>query len=381
MTDPLHRLHGATAAREAAGLRRRLRARTPAESLVDLASNDYLGLARDPRVTAAAAEAALIWGAGSTGSRLVTGSTELHGQLEVALASFTGAPAALVFSSGYLANLGAIAALAGPDVLVVSDAANHASVIDACRLSRSRICVTPHCDVAAVEAALAGRSEEHALVVTDAVFSVDGDLAPIEALHVVTRRHGALLVVDEAHSLGVVGPGGRGAVAAAGLSGAPDVVRTVTLSKALGGQGGAVLGAPEVIVTLVDTARAFIFDTGLAPAAAGAALAALQVLGAEPQLAEQARDRAGELSRAATAAGLAASAPAAAVVAVALGAPEQAVRAAQTCRDHGVKVGCFRSPSVPPGRSCLRLTARADLSADDVARARTALHAAAAARR
>jgi len=380
-TDPLDRLRGAAAAREAAGLRRHVRGRGPDEPLLDLASNNYLGLARDPRVKAAAAEAALTWGGGSTGSRLVTGSTELHAQLEAALASFTGSAAGLVFSSGYLANIGTIAALGGPNVLVVSDAANHASVIDGTRLSRSRVCVTPHCDVGAVEAALSGRSEEHALVVTDAVFSVDGDLAPIRGLHDVARRHGALLIVDEAHALGVVGVRGQGAVDAAGLSGEADVIRTVTLSKALGAQGGAVLGAPEVIETLVNTARAFIFDTGLAPAAAGAALAALRALEAEPQLAEQARDRAVELARSAAAAGLEPSAPAAAVVSVLIGAPENALRAAQTCRDHGVHVGCFRPPAVPPGRSCLRLTARANLSDEDVALANAALCAAAAALR
>lgn len=378
MTDPLDRLRSAAFARDAAGLRRRLRARGPAETLLDLASNDYLGLARDPRVTSAAAAAAMIWGAGSTGSRLVTGSTELHAQLETELAAFTGAAAGLVFSSGYLANLGAIAALAGPNVLIVSDAANHASVVDACRLSRSRVCVTPHRDVRAVQAAVKRRPEEHVIVVTDSVFSVDGDLAPIQALHEVTRRNRALLVVDEAHALGVVGAGGRGAVDAAGLSGEPDIVRTVTLSKALGAQGGAVLGTLEVIETLIDTARSFIFDTGLAPAAAGAALAAVQIVATEPHLPERARDRAVELSRAAAAAGLRASSPAAAVVSIDFGAPAPALHAARVCRDHGVKVGCFRPPAVPPGRACLRLTARADLTDDDMALARAALRAAAA---
>jgi adenosylmethionine-8-amino-7-oxononanoate aminotransferase len=395
--DSLSRFRGAAAARSAAGLRRRLNPRTAHDSLLDLASNDYLGLARDPRVAGATARAALAWGAGSTGSRLVTGSTELHQELETALANFTGAAAALVFSSGYLANVGALTALSGPDVLIVSDAANHASVIDGCRLSRSRVIVTPHCDVDAVEKALISRDEEHAIVVTDAVFSATGDLAPIRALHEVVRRHNAILVVDEAHSLGVLGPSGQGAVHAADLAGEHDLVRVAPLSKALGAQGGAVLAAPEVIDMLVNNARSFMFDTGLSPAAAGGALAALQLLIAEPELATRARSRAAELARALAASGLvpsrpspsptplpskpkppAAAAPPAAIVPVVFGEPAVAMRAAGACREHGVHVGCFRPPSVPPGRSSLRLTARADLTDDDMALASAAFQAAAA---
>jgi len=377
--DPLARLRAVAAAREAAGLRRRLRPRAAAgDGLLDLASNDYLGLARDPRVVAGAVAAAREWGAGSTGSRLVTGSTALHARLEDELAGFVGAAAGLVFSSGYLANLGALAALAGPGTLVVSDAGNHASIVDGCRLSRARVAVVPHRDPAAAAAALSIRDEEHAVLVTDAAFSVDGDLAPLADLHRVARRHGALLLVDEAHALGVVGPGGRGAAHAAGLAGEPDVVLTATLSKALGAQGGAVLAHADVVDHLVDAARAFIFDTGLAPPAVGAALAALHVLRAEPELAGRARSAAAALSGAAARHGLSAGTPAAAVVAVLLGAPERAVRAAACCAEHGVRVGCFRPPSVPEGRSCLRVTGRADLGAGDLAQAEAAFAAVAA---
>ncbi|MDQ3900667.1 MAG: aminotransferase class I/II-fold pyridoxal phosphate-dependent enzyme, partial [Actinomycetota bacterium] len=171
-------LNDAAAIRRIAGLRRVLRPRSALEPVIDLASNDYLGLSRDPRVIDGAVRATRAWGAGSTGSRLVTGSTELHAELEEQLAAFCGAAAALVFSSGYTANLGAVTALSGPGALVVSDAASHASLVDACRLSRARVVVTPHADVSAVEAALATRSERRALVVTDSVVSVDGDLAP-----------------------------------------------------------------------------------------------------------------------------------------------------------------------------------------------------------
>jgi 8-amino-7-oxononanoate synthase len=372
--DPLERFRVAAAERERAGLHRTLRPRPAGgDGLLDLASNDYLGLTHDPRVTRAAADAALTWGGGATGSRLVTGTTGLHAALEESLADFTGAPAALVFSSGYLANLGAVTALTGPGTTIVSDAANHASLVDACRLSRATVVVTPHLDVAAVETALSTRDTEHAAVVTDSVFSVDGDLAPLAALHEVTRRHGALLIVDEAHALGVLGPDGRGAVHAAGLAGAPDIVRTTVLSKSLGSQGGVVLGAPEIRSALIDTGRSFIFDTGLAPAAAGAALAALDVLRAEPWRPAQARAHARTLADLVAGAGLVPNVPAAAVVSGLVGDPHAAVAAQARCAEHGVRVGCFRPPAVPAGHACLRLTARADLTAADLSRVAAAL--------
>lgn len=354
-------------------MRRSLLARRADDDVLDLASNDYLGLARDPRVTAAAADAARTWGAGATGSRLVSGSTELHADLEREIAAFLGAGASLVFSSGYLANLGAVTALTDEQTLVVSDAANHASVVDACRLSRAEVVVTGHRDVAAVEQALSVRSRERGVVVTDAVFSVDGDLAPLARLLAVARSHGALLIVDEAHSLGVLGPGGRGACAAAGLDGDPGVVRTLTLSKSLGSQGGAVVGDPAVVEHLVNTARGFIFDTGLAPAAAAGARAALGVLREQPELAERVRDRAAAMHRLLRAAGLHAAPPDAAVVGVRVGDPGVALAAAAAALTAGVRVGCFRPPSVPDGVSRLRLTARADLTDADLARAAAAV--------
>ncbi|HEY2521157.1 MAG TPA: aminotransferase class I/II-fold pyridoxal phosphate-dependent enzyme [Streptosporangiaceae bacterium] len=372
--EALAALRAAAATRREAGLGRSLRPRPPGgDGLLDLASNDYLGLAADPRLAEAAAAAARDWGPGATGSRLVTGSTELHARLESELASLAGADRALVFSSGYLANLAVVAALAqvlgrgrdGPGVLIVSDAANHASLIDACRLARAqgaRVEVTPHGDVAAVERALAGRAERFALVVTDTVFSVAGDLAPVRDLHQVATGHGALLVLDEAHAFGVLGPGGRGAAAAAGIAADPHVVRTFTLSKSLGGQGGAVAGRAEVIETLVEVGRAFIFDTGLAPPSVAAARAALAILRDQPDLGLRARDRARRLAGRAAELGLDASEPAGAVVRIVLGEPGAAVHAQQVCAAQGVRVGCFRPPSVPPGQACLRLTARANLT-------------------
>ena len=368
-TSPLAWLEAVEQQRRQAGLRRALRPRPAVATELDLASNDYLGLSQHPDVIEGGVDALRTWGAGATGSRLVTGDTMLHGELESALAEFVGAATGLVFSSGYAANLGAVVGLSGPDALLVSDAYSHASLVDACRLSRARVVVTPHRDVAAVDAALAARDEERAVVITESVFSADGALAPVRQLHEVGRRHRALLIVDEAHGLGVRGAGGRGLLHELGLAGAPDVVMTTTLSKALGSQGGAVLATSPVRDHLIDAARPFIFDTGLAPAAVGAALAALRVLSAEPWRPEAVLRHAGTLAQICEVS----QASQSAVVSVILGAPEVALAAATACLDAGVRVGCFRPPTVPAGTSRLRLTARASLDADDLEVARSVL--------
>ncbi|MBU7600884.1 8-amino-7-oxononanoate synthase [Streptomyces sp. P38-E01] len=366
--DPFQWLTDARRLREKAGLVRALRPRTGQERELDLAGNDYLGLSRHPEVTRAAAEAAHRWGAGATGSRLVTGSTALHAELEAELADFCGFEAALVLSSGYCANLAATTALGSRDALLVSDAANHASLIDGCRLARARTAVVPHADAEAAARALHGHHGP-ALLLTESVFSVDGDAAPLPELSAVVRRHGAGLLIDEAHSLGVVGDGGRGAAHAAGLAGSDDTVLTLTLSKALGSQGGAVLGPRHVIDHLVNEARTLIFDTGLAPAATGAALAALRVLRREPERAARVTAATRLLHDRLTAAGLDAAPPAAAVLSVRAPSPEAAVRWAADCRDRGLRAACFRPPSVPDGISRLRLTLRADLDDEELAEA------------
>lgn len=367
--SPLAWLDEVETQRRAAGLRRSLTPRPPVGTELDLASNDYLGLSQHPRVLDGGVAALRTWGAGSTGSRLVTGNTELHEAFEDALADFAGAESALVFSSGYTANLGAVVALSGPGSLLVSDAFTHASLVDACRLSRARVVVTPHNDVAAVDRALTERAEERAVVVTDSVFSADGDLAPLRALHDVCRRHGALLIADEAHGLGVRGDGGRGLLHEVGLAGAPDIVMTTTLSKALGSQGGVVLGPAAVRGHLIDAARPFIFDTGLAPAAVGAAHAALQVLIDEPWRAQRVLDHAAALAAMCDVAEV----PSSAVVSVILGEPEVALAATAACLERGVRVGCFRPPTVPAGTSRLRLAARASLTDEEMALARDVL--------
>jgi 8-amino-7-oxononanoate synthase len=367
--SPLTWLAEAQQQRQQAGLRRSLRPRPPVATELDLASNDYLGLSQHPDVIDGGVQALRTWGTGSTGSRLVTGDTELHQEFESALAEFIGAPTALVFSSGYTANLAAVVGLSGRGALVVSDAYSHASLVDACRLSRARVVVTPHRDVDAVDAELASRGEERAVVITESVFSADGALAPLRRLHEVCRRHRALLIVDDAHGLGVRGHCGQGLLHELGLADAPDVVITTTLSKSLGSQGGAVLGSAAVRDHLINAARPFIFDTGLAPAAVGAALAALRVLRAEPWRPEAVLRHAATLADVCGVLGR----PESAVVSVILGDPEVALAAATACLDAGVRVGCFRPPTVPAGTSRLRLTARASLNRDDLELARVVL--------
>lgn len=351
------------AALESRGLTRRLRARPADEELIDLAGNDYLGLARDPRVVDAAVAALRTWGTSATASRLVTGTTELHAELESEFAAYTGHQAGLVFSSGYLANLGVITALGGPGTLLVSDEHVHASIVDACRLSRSRVEIVPHNEVEAVGKALAERKEPHAVVLVESVYSVLGDAAPLEALSAVALENGAVLLVDEAHGLGVTG-GGRGSVEAAGLAGADHVVVTMTLSKAMASQGGVVLGPAVLREHLVNRARSFIFDTGLNPAACAAALAALRILGEEPTRPEAIHRTARRLAEVC---GVEPSAGA--VVSVPMPGPREAVRAAELCLADGVRVGSFRPPSVPDGISRLRLTAHAGLAVEELERA------------
>ena len=365
-------------ARALAGLRRRLHPRGPDDDVIDLAGNDYLGLSHDPRVIEAAAAAAKTWGAGAGASRLVTGTLEIHSQLETALADFLGWPAALVFSTGYHANLSIVTALADRDALVVSDAHVHASLIDAARLSRAEIVVVLHNDVEAVERSLKVASlrqgsghatgsttkRRRALVLAESVYSVLGDAAPLRELAEVCSAYDALLVVDEAHGVGVAGDGGHGLVRELGLAGHPNLVVTATLSKSLGAQGGVVLAIPQIIEHLVNRARPFIFDTGLAPAATAGAHAALDVLRSEPGLPAVVVRRVAEL-----AARLAVEVPAGAVLSVPMGSPEAALAAQATCLAAGVRVGCFRPPSVPDGISRLRITANAGLADEDWERA------------
>ncbi|GAA3806793.1 8-amino-7-oxononanoate synthase [Nocardioides panacisoli] len=349
--------------RDEAGLTRRLLPRTAADPTTDLAGNDYLGLAGHPDVRRAAADAALAWGAGSAASRLVTGTLELHETLEQELAAYLGQPAALVLSTGYHANLAVVTALADRSCRVLSDAHIHASLVDGVRLSRARLTVVPHSDVAAVRDGLVAAREagERTLVLAESVYSVLGDAAPLTDLAALCEEHGALLVVDEAHGLGVHGPG---LVHRLGLAGLPHVVVTATLSKSLGSQGGAVLGPTGVREHLVNRARPFIFDTGLAPAPTGSALAALRLLRERPELAARVHERVRELADL-----LGVVPPDGAVLSIPMPSPAAAVAAQAAALDAGVRVGCFRPPSVPDGISRLRVTASAGVPDADWQRA------------
>jgi 8-amino-7-oxononanoate synthase len=339
----------------------RLGGRLPgSHDALDLASNDYLGLSQDERVVAAAHEALDRYGASATASRLVTGTLPVHRDLEAALCRLTGQPAALAFSTGYAANLGVLTALSGRGAEILLDAHAHASLHDAARMSRVPYATFAHNDPVDLDRELAARAGRRVVVAVESIYSVLGDAAPLRELVDVCHRHEALLVVDEAHGIGVAGHG-RGLVHDLDLTGAPDVVVTMTLSKALGGQGGAVLGPTTVRDHLVNTARSFIFDTGLAPASAAAATAAADLVLDDPGLAAAVRANARTL---AAICGI--EQAAGAVQSLPMPSPAAAVAAALRLREQGVLVGCFRPPSVPDGISRLRVTARADLVGDDL---------------
>jgi 8-amino-7-oxononanoate synthase len=323
-----------------------------------LCSNNYLGLADRAEVREAAAAAALRWGAGAGASRLISGNMEPHRELERRLAAFKGYEAALLFGSGYLANTGVIATLAGRGEVVFSDELSHASIVDGCRLSRAETFVYRHGDVEHLGWGLRQAGERAALIVSDGVFSMDGDVAPLPELLELARRHGARLMVDEAHATGAVGPGGRGSVSAAGLSGEVDVV-VGTLGKALGSYGAYVCADAGTIELLVNTARPFIFSTAPPPAAAGGALASLSILEAEPELVGQLQENATTLRAALGAEGLGVGASATQVVPVEVGAAETTMELCERALRRGVFAQGIRPPTVPEGSSRLRFTAMA----------------------
>ncbi|MCC9068240.1 8-amino-7-oxononanoate synthase [Arthrobacter cryoconiti] len=340
------------------------------ESMIDLASNDYLGLAGDQRLAVAAAEATTIYGTGARASRVVCGTTQAHLELERELCSLTGQETALAFSSGYAANLGVITALGGPGTLMIYDAHVHASIHDGIRLSRSPAISVAHGDLEAIRCALAQRTQPRAVVVLESIYSVLGDAADLVTAAALCAEMDALLLVDEAHGIGVAG-NGRGAVHAAGLAEAGHVILTLTLSKALGSQGGAVLGPALLREHLVNTARTFIFDTALAPACAAAAAQGARIIMTEPQLVTRMHHNAATI---AARCGIQKAPGAVQSIPVASSASAAALSAG--LREAGVAVGCFRPPSVPDGVSRLRLTARANLKSEELEQAASLVAAA-----
>jgi 8-amino-7-oxononanoate synthase len=341
-----------------------------------LCSNNYLGLADHPAVREAAAEAALRWGAGAGASRLISGNMEPHRQLESSLGRFKGYESALLFGSGYLANTGTIAALAGKGEVVFSDELNHASIIDGCRLAAAETFVYRHGDLDHLAWGLREAGKRASLIVSDGVFSMDGDGAPLPGLLELARRHGARLMVDEAHATGAVGPGGRGSVAAAGLSGEVDVV-VGTLGKALGSYGAYVCADAEIVDYLVNRARTFVFSTAPPPPAVGAAAAALALLEAEPQLVDRLQANAAALRAGLGAEGLAIDRSTAQIVPLEVGDAERTMELCELILERGVFAQGIRPPTVPEGSSRLRFTVMASHTPDELERAAKLVGAAA----
>ncbi|MFT5563567.1 MAG: 8-amino-7-oxononanoate synthase [Myxococcota bacterium] len=338
-----------------------------ARRVLHLCSNGYLGLATDPRVVQGAVAAARSFGAGTGSARLITGAQTIHRALESQLAEWKRTEDTLLFSSGYLANVGVISALVGRGDTVVSDALNHASIIDGCRLSGAQVRVYEHGDADHAERLLADAPGRR-LLATDGVFSMDGDLAPLPALCDAAERHGAMVVVDDAHGSGVVGPDGRGTVAALGCEGRVHAV-VATLSKALGSQGGYVAGSSELVAWLRNRARGFVFDTALAPPSVGAAAVAVAVARAEPWRREQAVAGAASLAAALRANGWEVPASEAAIVPIQVGEAGDALALMRRLLDEDVLAVAIRPPTVPVGSSRVRATVLATHTEADVARA------------
>jgi len=362
------------ARREAAGLVRRLRQIDGAQDTwvtVDgrrallLCSNNYLGLANHPALRAAAQHAAAEYGVGAGASRLISGSMRLHHALEEQLAAFKGTEAALLFTSGYQANVGTITALVGRDDAVFSDELNHASIVDACRLSRAGVFVYPHKDVGALQHLLARNTARRRLVVTDSVFSMDGDTAPLRAICDVAERSGAMVMVDEAHATGVVGPHGGGVVEAEGLQ-QRITVQMGTLGKALGTFGAFVAARRAVIDLLINTARSFIYTTALPPPVVAAAAAALQIVVTDDEPRQRLIDNAARLRAGLGALGFDVGATAAHIIPLLIGDAERTMHVSERLLAAGVFVQGIRPPTVPPGTARLRVTPMSTHTTDDL---------------
>lgn len=364
---------------EAQALRRRLqvveellpggRVRVAGQVLLNLSSNDYLGLAQDPRLIAASQAAAARWGVGAGASRLVVGHLALHETVETALAAFKGTEAAVIFSTGYMANVGVIAALMGPGDVIFSDRLNHASIMDGIKLAGAALQRFPHRDLDRLEKILqktpAGKRR---LLITDSVFSVDGDLAPLKELVELKERYGAWLMIDEAHATGVLGPGGGGLAQDLGLTDAVDI-HMGTFSKALGSLGGYVAGARRLIDYLHNRARSFIYSTALPPPVLGAIQAALAVVREEPERRQNLLKNAAVFRRGLQAAGFDTLGSETQIIPVLVGKNEPTLRFAAALRERGLMAVALRPPTVPPGRARVRFSLSAAHGQEDLNRA------------
>lgn len=330
-----------------------------------MCSNNYLGLADHPAVREAAADAAMRWGVGSSGSRLISGNMTLHRRLEKRLAEFKGTEAALLFGSGFLANTGVIPALAQAGDVVFSDEFNHASIIDGCRLAKAETFIYEHSDMEHLAWGLRQANGRASLIVTDGVFSMDGDLAPLEQIVDLAQRHDVRVMVDEAHATGCVGPGGRGSVAAAGLTDEVDVI-VGTLGKALGSYGAFVACGTTMARYLINTARSFIFSTAPAPPVVAGAAAALELLIDQPRRVERLQRNAHELRQNLIAQGFDVAPEGSQIIPLVVGEARTATRIAERALEQGVFAQAIRPPTVPEGGSRLRVSVMASHSRDEL---------------
>jgi 8-amino-7-oxononanoate synthase len=326
-----------------------------------LCSNNYLGLADHPRVREAAAGAAMRWGVGAGASRLVSGNMTVHRRLEERLAEFQRAPRCVLFGSGYLANAGVVSALAREGDVVFSDELNHASLVDGCRLAKARTFVYRHRDVEHLQWGLAEAEGRGSLIVTDGVFSMDGDVAPLAEIVALARRYDARVMVDEAHATGTFGPGGRGTVAAAGLEDEVDVVMGA-LGKSLGAYGAFACCDQAMARYLVNTARTLIFSTALPPPVAAAAMAALELLATQPRLVERVQRNAEVMRDGLAAEGILTGPSCTQILPLVIGDAEDAVTASRRALEQGVFASAIRPPTVPAGTSRIRLSVMASHS-------------------
>jgi 8-amino-7-oxononanoate synthase len=363
--DPLGWIETELVELERQGLRRQrsthagpqqVRLQMSGRDLVNFGSNDYLGLAADPRLIAAASQAAETEGWGAGASPLVTGYSTAHERLEERLAEFEGTAAALVFSSGYAANMATIAALVGRGDAIYADQKNHASMIDGCRVSRADVHIYPHRDSAALERMLQqDTGARRRLIATESVFSMDGDLAPLEDLADLAQRYDCMLLVDEAHATGLFGKLGRGLCEELGVHNRV-AVRVGTLSKALGGAGGFVCGSQPLIAWLVNRARGYVFSTALPPAASAAACAALDIVRDEPKRRVKLLETAATLRRQLRDQGWDVGTHASQIIPLVVADPRVATRLSGQLCQRGLLVPAIRPPSVPVGESLLRIS-------------------------
>jgi 8-amino-7-oxononanoate synthase len=341
-----------------------------------LASNNYLGLASHPSLKRAAAEATEQFGTGVAASRLIAGNLSILSELEARLAQFKGLEAVLVFGSGYLANLGTISAIAGREDVILSDELNHASLIDGCRLARAKVMIYRHCDLDHLRSLLLeSRGARRRIIVTDSVFSMDGDIAPLAEIVELARRHNAAVMIDEAHAVGVLGSRGAGLASALGLEREVDI-QMGTLSKSLGSYGAYVAGSRALIDLLINRARSFVFTTGLPPASAAAAIAAIDLIEAEPQRIKWLWDNGCYLRQELTRAGFKLGASATPILPVIVGEAQPALHFAEGLLRRDVYVLAIRPPTVPSGTARLRVTPTADHTRADLDEALSAFIAA-----